>query len=127
MPTKAVATVPCSIPEFTTDYREVLARTDLDAVVFLTAVQSHGEITRAALAAGKYRLAKKAMSMDLAEAALIVEQAKTAPGILVCAPHVTLSRTYQDMWRAIDADWSDRPRPPRHRDGRDRDPGADCR
>jgi len=97
------------IPEFTTDYREVLARTDIDAVVILTAMQSHGEITRAALAAGKHVLVEKPMSMDLAEAALIVEQAKTAPGILVCAPHVTLSRTYQDMWRAIDAGRIGRP------------------
>lgn len=97
------------IPEFTTDYREVLSRDDVDAVVILTAMQSHGEITRAALAAGKHVLVEKPMSMDLAEAAQIVKDAKTSKGILVCAPHVTLSGTYQNMWRAIDSGRIGRP------------------
>lgn len=89
------------IPDFTTDPQAVLDRADVDAVLILTAMQSHGTLTRAALAAGKHVLVEKPMSMDLAEAAQIVQDARTAPGILVCAPHVTLSRTYQDMWRAI--------------------------
>jgi predicted dehydrogenase len=90
------------IPDFTTDWQAVLARPDVDAVLVLTAMQAHGTITRAALQAGKHVLVEKPMSMDLTEAAGIVAMARTAPGILVCAPHVTLSRTYQDMWRAID-------------------------
>jgi predicted dehydrogenase len=90
------------IPEFTTDWQAVLARTDVEAVLILTAMQVHGVITRAALKAGKHVLVEKPMSMDLAEAAVIVDEARTAPGILVCAPHVTLSRTYQEMWRAIE-------------------------
>lgn len=98
---EAVARDTYGIHSFTTDYREVLARDDVDAVLILTAMQVHGEITRAALAAGKHVLVEKPMSMDLAEAALIVEEAKTAKGLLVCAPHTTLSRTYREMWRAI--------------------------
>ena len=90
------------IPDFTTDWRAVLERADVDAVLILTAMRAHGEITRAALAAGKHVLVEKPMAMDLAEAAQIVQDARRAKGILVCAPHVTLSRTYQEMWRAID-------------------------
>ena len=91
------------IPDFTTDYRDVLARADVDVVLVLTAMQSHGQITRDALHAGKHVLVEKPMSMDLAEAAELVALAKVSTGHLVCAPHVTLSRTYQDMWRHIQA------------------------
>ncbi len=89
------------IPNFTTDYREVLAHPDVDVVLILTSMQSHGQLTREALNAGKHVLVEKPMSMDLAEAAELVALAKVSKGHLVCAPHVTLSQTYQDMWRHI--------------------------
>jgi predicted dehydrogenase len=89
------------IPAFTTDHHEVLGRADVDVVLILTAMQSHGKLTREALESGKHVLVEKPMSMDLAEAADLVQLAKTSKGHLVCAPHVTLSRTYQEMWRRI--------------------------
>ncbi len=89
------------IPTFTTDHREVLARPDVDVVLILTLMQSHGQLTRDALNAGKHVLVEKPMSMDLAEAAELVALAKASKGHLVCAPHVPLSATYQDMWRHI--------------------------
>ncbi len=91
------------IPAFTTDYHEVLGRADVDVVLILTGMQTHGPLTRDALNAGKHVLVEKPMSMDLAEAAELVALAKVSKGHLVCAPHVTLSRTYQDMWRHIHA------------------------
>lgn len=66
-------------------------------------MQSHGSLTRAALKAGKHAFVEKPMSMDLAETAALVALARTSKGHLVCAPHVTLSRTYQQMWRRIAA------------------------
>lgn len=89
------------IPAFTTDPAEVLGRADVDVVVILTAMQSHGALTRAALEAGKHVLVEKPMSMDLAEAGELLALARRSPGHLVCAPHVTLSRTYQEMWRRV--------------------------
>jgi predicted dehydrogenase len=90
---------------FTTDYREVLARDDVDAVLILTSMPLHGEIARAALAAGKHVLVEKPMSVDLAEAQALVEQAAEGDELLVCAPHVVLSPTYQAMWkRLVDED-----------------------
>ena len=106
---RAVRAHDWGIPSFTTDYREVLEREDVDLVVILTAMQVHGEITRAALLAGKHVLVEKPMSMDLGEAAEIVQIARTSRGNLVCAPHVTLSPTYQEMWRAIQAGHIGRP------------------
>jgi predicted dehydrogenase len=91
-----------AIPAFTTDYREVLTHPDVDVVLILTSMQSHGQLTREALTAGKHVLVEKPLSMDLAEAAELVALARTSRGHLVCAPHVTLSRTYQDIWRHID-------------------------
>ena len=89
------------IEEFTTDYREVVESPDVDLVLVLTSMPEHGTITRAALAAGKHVLVEKPMAMTLDEAAGIVEQARTSPGYLLCAPHVVLSPTYQAIWRRL--------------------------
>jgi predicted dehydrogenase len=89
------------IAEFTTDWRELVGRKDIDLIVILTAMQVHGEITRAALEAGHNVLVEKPVSMDLGDATEIVALSKKTPGFLLCAPHVTLSPVYQDMWRAI--------------------------
>ncbi len=89
------------VDNFTTDYHDVLANADVDLVLVLTSMQQHGEITRAALEAGKHVLVEKPMSMSLEEAGEIVELARRSPGYLLCAPHVVLSPTYQAMWRHI--------------------------
>ncbi len=86
---------------FSTDYREVVERPDVDLVLVLTAMPAHGTVTRAALKAGKHVLVEKPMSVDLAEAAELVELSRTSPGLLLPAPHVVLSATYQAMWRSI--------------------------
>ena len=91
------------ISKFTTDYREVINHPDVDVILILTGMQTHGQLTREALMSGKHVLVEKPMSMDLADAAELVALAKTSKGHLVCAPHVTLSPTYQDMWRHIEA------------------------
>lgn len=91
------------IGTFTTDYKEVLNAPEVELVVIVTSMQEHGTITRAALEAGKHVMVEKPMSMDLGEAARIVELARQSPGYLLCAPHVVLSPTYQEMWRRIHA------------------------
>lgn len=102
-PEQAIRAAEWGLPNFTTNPDEVIGRDDVDAVLILTAMQAHGALTRAALKAGKHVLVEKPMSMDLAEAAELVELAKVSPGHLVCAPHVTLSWTYQQMWRELQA------------------------
>ena len=71
-PGKAERARDWGIPKFTTNCREVLARADVDVVLILTGMQSHGPLTRDALNAGKHVLVEKPMSMDLAEAADLV-------------------------------------------------------
>lgn len=96
-PGKAERARAWGIPAFTTNADEVIHHKDVDAVVILTDMQSHGGITRKALLAGKHVLVEKPMSMDLAEAAELVQLARTAKGHLVCAPHVTLSHLPGDV------------------------------
>jgi len=91
------------VERFSTDYREVIGDPEVELVLVLTAMPVHGEITRAALEAGKHVLVEKPMAMTLAEARGIVELAKESPGHLVPAPHVVLSPTYQAIWRHIQA------------------------
>ncbi|MDE0495588.1 MAG: Gfo/Idh/MocA family oxidoreductase [Acidimicrobiaceae bacterium] len=86
---------------FSTDYADVVARDDVDAVLVLTAMPSHGEIAAAALDAGKHVLVEKPMSVHLDEAAELVAKARTVPGLLMCAPHVVLSPTYQALWKRV--------------------------
>lgn len=89
------------IKDFTTNHLEVLNRDDVDAVLILTSMQQHGSLTRQALEAGKHVLVEKPLSMSLAEASELVKLSKTSKGHLVCAPHVTMSPTYQAIWRHL--------------------------
>ena len=89
------------VERLTARYQDLLEMPDVDLVLVLTSMQEHGEIARAALKAGKHVLVEKPMSTDLDEAAEIVELAKTSPGFLVPAPHVVLSKTFQNIWQRV--------------------------
>jgi predicted dehydrogenase len=89
------------IPRFTTDATDVLEADDVDLVVVLTSIPSHGELAARALARGKHVLVEKPMSTNLDEAARLLELAEEGPGYLLCAPHVVLSTTFGTMWRRL--------------------------
>ncbi len=85
------------VPAVSADYAEVLANRDVDAVLVLTSMNEHGPITRAALEAGKHVLVEKPMSTDFDEAKQLVALARAKGRILLPAPHVVLSPTFQKM------------------------------
>jgi predicted dehydrogenase len=89
--------------EFTRDYEKILGHADVDLVVILAPMQVHGQYAREALTAGKHVLVEKPMATTLDEAAKLVEMAKTSKGMLMCAPHIILSETYQAIWRRLRA------------------------
>lgn len=89
---------------FTTNYQEVLDRVDVDAVLVITSMMEHAEITAAALRAGKHVLVEKPMSTNLETAAQLVLLAAECNRTLVCAPHVVLSPTYQALWKKVVVD-----------------------
>nr|HMN29345.1 Gfo/Idh/MocA family oxidoreductase [Caldilineaceae bacterium] len=78
------------IPNRYTDYRQMLAESDADAVVNLTPIQLHYETSMAALAAGKHLYSEKPVAGSLAEARQIKQLAEAKQRKLVCAPCVLL-------------------------------------
>jgi predicted dehydrogenase len=81
----------------------VCGHPDVDAVLVLTSMTEHGRLARAALEAGKHVLVEKPVATSLAEAAEVLAVAATAPGRLVCAPHILLSPTYRAMHARVRA------------------------
>ncbi|TDB92331.1 Gfo/Idh/MocA family oxidoreductase [Micromonospora fluostatini] len=63
---------------YTTDWRELIARDDIDIVDVCTPGDSHAEITLAALAAGKHVLCEKPLANSVAEARAMTAAAATA-------------------------------------------------
>ncbi|ACU37950.1 Gfo/Idh/MocA family oxidoreductase [Actinosynnema pretiosum subsp. pretiosum] len=64
--------------EHVTDWRDLIARDDVDVVDVCTPGDSHAEIVTAALAAGKHVLCEKPLSNTLAEADAMVDAAQEA-------------------------------------------------
>ena len=89
------------IPRFTTRVDDLIQAPDVELVLVTTSMRAHGPIATAALEAGKHVLVEKPMAISLAEAARLVEVAKASKGHLICAPHVTLSATFQTIWKRI--------------------------
>ncbi|TFD25675.1 Gfo/Idh/MocA family protein [Cryobacterium sp. TMS1-13-1] len=65
-------------PEWATDWREAIARDDVDIVDICAPGWLHAEIAIAALAAGKHVLVEKPLSNTLAESAAMVDAARAA-------------------------------------------------
>ena len=63
----------------------------------------HGRLARAALEAGKHVLVEKPVATTLAEAEAVLAVAESAPGHLLCAPHILLSPTYRPMHARVRA------------------------
>ena len=85
------------------DANEMLAQANLDGVVILTPMVSHGPLSMVALEAGKHVYVEKVMAVDLAEADRMVELAEQKNLILACAPSTILTSAYQRAKELIDA------------------------
>ncbi len=83
------------------DTGAVIADDGVDVVLVLTSMNEHGPLASAALEAGKHVLVEKPMATSLEQAAELVELARTAPGLLVCAPHILLSPTFRAVHGAV--------------------------
>jgi predicted dehydrogenase len=116
--------------ESATDWRDVIARDDIDVVDIVTPGDSHAEIAIAALEAGKHVLCEKPLANTVAEAEAMADAATRAAGRGVRAmvgftyrrvPAVTLLRdliaegvigTVQQVRAAYRQDWLVDPRMP---------------
>jgi predicted dehydrogenase len=68
----------CGIPDVYTDYHDLLARTDIDAVTIAGPDALHGPASLAAFAAGKHVFCEKPLAMDRTEAERMVEACTTS-------------------------------------------------
>jgi len=96
---------------------DLIARDDIDAVLVLPSMPDHGRLAVAALEAGKHVLLEKPMATSLDDARRVLAASGSAPGRLVCAPHIVLSPTFRDMHDRIRAGAIGRPLSARGRYG----------
>ena len=73
----------------TRDYRELLCRRDVDAVVIATPAPSHAELAHAALSAGKHVLIEKPLATTVADGVRLVELADRK-GLVLMVGHTFL-------------------------------------
>lgn len=79
-----------AIPTGYTDYREMLAATDAEAVVNLTPIQLHDATNRAILESGRHLYSEKPVASSAAVAAELAQLAAARNLVVVCAPCVRL-------------------------------------
>ena len=85
-----------------TDYRDMLADKDIDAVSIVTMWDQHTDPAIAALEAGKHVFLEKPMASTVADCAKIIAAAKTAKGILQIGHICRFNPRYRMAKLAID-------------------------
>jgi len=80
---------------------DLLADGEVELVVNLTNPESHYEVNKAALLAGKHVYSEKPFTHDIAQAQELVDLAKDKGLMLSGAPCNILSDTVQTMWKAV--------------------------
>lgn len=83
------------------DWRSLIDREDVDAVLILTSMQEHGTLGVAAIEAGKHVLLEKPMATTLGDATRLLEASRAHQRLLVCAPFVLQSPTFREMYRRV--------------------------
>lgn len=83
------------------DWRAVLARSDVEAVVVATPQKVRPEISIAAAAAGKHILAEKPLALAPAEAWAMVEAARRHNVVLATVHNYTLVSVYQTLKKVV--------------------------
>ena len=93
-----------AIPAFTTDYHEVLAHPDVDLVLILTSMQSHGQLTRDALNAGKHVYSEKPLTYRSPEGVEALKMAHPDVTIYLAAiDDLAYDELFDDIVPSLDA------------------------
>jgi predicted dehydrogenase len=80
----------------------LLADPSVEIVANFTSIESHVDVSRAALEAGKHVYSEKPMSMDLASARMLCDLAEARGLRLAAAPSNALSPSAQTLWKAVE-------------------------
>lgn len=84
------------------DYREMLARDDLDAVDVVLPSHLHHEVAKAALSAGKHLLLEKPMTVNVADCRDLIETAKANDVRLAIGHELRMSSLWARVKQLID-------------------------
>jgi len=84
------------------DTAALLADPEVTIVVNLTSIQSHFEVSKAALEAGKHVYSEKPLVTTMDDARELVAIAEQHGVRLSCAPSNALGTTSQTMWKVVD-------------------------
>jgi predicted dehydrogenase len=79
----------------------LLADPEIGIVVNLTSIESHYDVTRAALLAGKHVYSEKPLVTDMQQARALFALAEERGLALSCAPSNAMGDTAQTMWKAV--------------------------
>ena len=92
-----------NIPNHFTDYRQLLAMSDLDLIVIGAPNNVHCQITVDAAAAGKHVVCEKPLAMNLAEAVQMIDACKTAGVKLMYAEELCFAPKYVRLKQLLDS------------------------
>jgi predicted dehydrogenase len=85
------------------DAEEMLASAELDGVLVLTDMRSHGPLSLAALEAGKHVYVEKVMATDLPQADRMIRLASERGTVLACAPSTVLLSAFQWVKKVVES------------------------
>ncbi len=80
---------------YATDYREYLSRSDVDIVIIATYVNSHLEILRNCLSAGKHVICEKPIAASLKDGQEFIKLVKSSPCKVIVSYILRCNETYQ--------------------------------
>lgn len=83
------------------DNESIYRDADVQLIVNLTSIESHYEVVRQSLLAGKHVYSEKPLTTDLAQTQELFSLAKEKGVHLSAAPCNVLSNTVQTMWKAV--------------------------
>jgi len=86
---------------FYVDYKKILNDPSIDLVLVLTSMNEHSKIAKQALLSEKHVLVEKPMATNLKDLDDLIKIAKSSKKILLPAPFVILSPTYQAIDKEI--------------------------
>jgi myo-inositol 2-dehydrogenase/D-chiro-inositol 1-dehydrogenase len=96
--------------DVTLDYREILDRSEIDAVHVVVPSYLHAEVAIAALEAGKHAILEKPMAISVAEADQIVDAADRSDRVVTVVHELRVSKQWSCVRSLIDERAVGRPR-----------------
>jgi predicted dehydrogenase len=91
------------IPETCSDFRQVIGRSDIDAIIIATPDALHKEVALASLAAGKHVFCEKPLALNLSEAAEMTEAAEKSGLVNIVAYTFRYTRAVQKLKHLIES------------------------